>query len=579
MRCLLALLWSLQLSLLAGSGALASPPPMAVDAGWEYRWGDSPSAPDGSPAWLEGIEGGWQAIDFPSNPPGREGRRHAWFRTTLPSGEWRDPVLYITSIDLIGQVYLDGELLYQYGEFDERGQGEFAGWPWHMIELPEDFAGKPLHVRVYSYYTDIGLWGEVQVMDRIDLLTRVIQRSIKDLAVGAFVLLLAVLAGIFALLGPDRRAFGGLTLFAFASGAMLLAETPVRQLLYPYALTWDTLRAASYYTLPVAMGILLACWLDGGPQRWIGRLWQLHLAYLVGAIGLVQAGVISLSLTFPAFDALLAFTLPLMLLLALCRFPRLSHEQRLVVVSFVLFAPLLIADMLVAHGIVEWRAIPLSLGILGFSLALVSISLWHYRRTRRELDRLNASLEQQVADRTDELGRLVQKLEGLSYEDSLTGLKNRRHFDEMLQHEAARARRNRSPMALAMIDIDHFKHFNDQHGHEAGDAVLAAVGGLLREHFRDADVVCRLGGEEFVVIVPGATAAEAEARVQRLLRGIRGYRFRHRDRELDAITLSCGVAAFPEHGDDPLALTRLADRALYRAKHRGRDRSETWTLE
>ena len=134
-------------------------------------------------------------------------------------------------------------------------------------------------------------------------------------------------------------------------------------------------------------------------------------------------------------------------------------------------------------------------------------------------------------------------------------------------------------LALAMIDIDHFKHFNDQHGHEAGDAVLSAVGGLLRQSFRDGDVVCRLGGEEFVVVMPGATAATAEARIGRLLQGVRGYRFRHRDRKLEAITLSCGVAAFPEHGDDPLALTRLADRALYRAKHRGRDRSETWSLE
>ncbi|MFO7647839.1 MULTISPECIES: GGDEF domain-containing protein [Halomonas] len=578
MRCLPALLWSLLLLLLVVPAAQSAAPPLAVDQGWEYRWGDSPLAPDGRPAWLAEDEG-WQDIAYPSNPPDREGRRHVWFRTTLPDGEWRDPVLYLTSIDLIGQIYLDGELLYQYGEFDAQGQGDFAGWPWHLIELPEDFAGKALHVRVYSYYTDIGLWGEIRIMDRIALLKQIIQDSLKDLTVGAFVLLLAVLAGIFALLGPDRRAFGGLALFAFASGTMLLAEAPIRQLLLDRALLWDTLRAASYFTLPVAMGILLASWLDETPRRWIRRLWQLHLAYLVGAIGLVQAGAISLSLTFPAFDALLAITLPLMLLLALWQFTRLSHEQRLVVASFILFAPLLLADMLVAHGLVAWRTVPLSLGTLGFSLAIVGVSLWHYRRTRQELDRLNHSLEQQVADRTLELGRLVQKLEGLSYEDALTGLKNRRHFDELLKHEAARGRRTRTPLALVMIDIDHFKRFNDLHGHEAGDAVLAAVGGLLRQSFRDGDVVCRLGGEEFVVVMPGATAATAEARIGRLLQGVRGYRFRHRDRELEAITLSCGVAAFPEHGDDPLALTRLADRALYRAKHRGRDRSETWSLE
>ncbi len=553
----------------------AAPPPLALE-GWEYRWGDSPPGPDGSPAWLTEASG-WQAIDFPSNPPGRQGQQHAWFRTTLPNGEWRDPVLYITSIDLIGQLYLDGELLYQYGEFDAEGRGDFAGWPWHMVELPEDFADRTLHLRIFSYYTDIGLWGEVQLMDRIDGLNGVIQGSAKALAVGAFCLLLAVLALLFALLGQQRRGFIGIALFASASGLMLLAEAPARQLLLERALWWDTLRAASYFTLPVAMGLLLAHWLEGTAARWMRWLWRLHLAYLAGALTLVQAGAISLSLTFPAFDALLAITLPLMLLLALWQASRLGMEQRLVVASFVLFAPLLLVDMLVAHGFVSWRSIPLSSGALGFALAIAGISLWDYRRTQQRLAELNQSLERQVAERTAELDRMVETLEGYSYQDALTGLKNRRYFDELLAHESRRADREREPLSLVLMDLDHFKQVNDRHGHEAGDQVLRQFATLLQAHFRDSDVVCRLGGEEFVALLPGADPADAAARAAAVTRAVGQHVFLWGDKPLESVTLSCGVASYPAHTAEPLALVGLADRALYCAKRSGRNHSVTWS--
>ncbi len=553
----------------------AAPPPLALE-GWEYRWGDSPAGPEGRPAWLTEASG-WQAIDFPSNPPGRQGQQHAWFRTTLPDGEWRDPVLYITSIDLIGQLYLDGELLYQYGEFDAEGRGDFAGWPWHMIELPADFAGATLHLRVYSYYTDIGLWGEVQLMDRLDGLNAVLQNSAKALAVGTFCLLLAVLALLFALLGPQRHGFVGIALFASASGLMLLAEAPARQLLLERALWWDTLRAASYFTLPVAMSLLLAHWLDGAAARWMRWLWRLHLAYLAGALTLVQAGAISLSLTFPAFDALLAITLPLMLLLALWQVPRLGMEQRLIVASFVLFAPLLLVDMLVAHGFVSWRSVPLSTGALGFALAIAGLSLWDYRRTQQRLAELNRSLERQVAERTAELDRLVETLEGYSYQDALTGLKNRRYFDELLDHEARSADREGQAFSLVLMDLDHFKQVNDRYGHEGGDQVLRQFATLLQAHFRDSDVVCRLGGEEFVALLPGADPANAAARAAAVTRAVGQHAFRCGTEAPFRVTLSCGVASYPAHTADPLALVGLADHALYCAKRSGRNRIVTWT--
>jgi len=549
------------LLLLSGSSAYASAPAPLTD--WEYRWGDAPLEDDAP----------WTPIDFPSNPPERNGQKSVWFKTVLPEGEWRDPVLHITSINLVGQIYLDGTLIYQHGDMEAP---RFIGWPWHLVPLPENSAGKTLALRIHSDYTSIGLWGDVEITDRIDALKGMLHASVQDLAVSAFSLLLATLAAIFAMIGPERRGFFAIALFAFSSGLMLLAETPVRQLLADAPLTWDILRAASYFTLPIAIGLLLSHWLDGVPKRWMRRLWQLHLAYLVASIGLVALGVVNLALTFPIFDVLLLLTLPLMLLLALLRVRRLNLEQRLFVTSFLLFAPLLLLDMLVAHELIPRRDVPLSYGALGFSLAIVGISLWHYRHTQRQLAAANQTLEAQVTARTAELDTLVEQLKGLSLQDALTGLNNRRHFDTLLHQEMALAQRKGSLLSLLMIDIDHFKKVNDNFGHDAGDAVLIEVAALLKKHFRGTDVVCRLGGEEFVALLPGTGTAEAQTRAEKLLKAQRNQALSHLHQPLGRITLSCGIATYPAHTIDPKRLLRLADTALYKAKNNGRDRCEVW---
>lgn len=578
-HCALLLLILATLALLPSAlAAAAQPQPLQS---WEFRYGDSLQDSNGQPLWLHSDASEWQASDSPLNPPGRDKHEHLWLRTTLPAGDWNDPVLFITSINLIGQIYLGDTLIYQYGEFDEQGKGRFAGWPWHMIDLPEDAAGQPLTFRFYSYYTSIGLWGQVQVMERIDVLKQVIHDSIKDLAISALVLVLAILATIFALIGPARRGFSAIALFAYASGLMLVAETPARQLMADGALAWDMLRAGSYYTLPVALGLLLSDWLEGTSKRWITRLWVIHLSYLVIAMGLVQLGVISLSLTFPVFDVLLAITLPIMLVLALMRFQKLSVEQRLLVVSFTFFAPLLLADMAVAHSFVTWRSVPLGYGALAFTLANAAIFLWHYRHTQQQLAMANENLEQQVASRTADLDKLVQKLEGLSFKDPLTGLHNRRHFDTAFEHHCQRAQQHTSQLSVLMLDIDHFKQINDDFGHDAGDAVLVEVARLLRQHLRDLDVICRFGGEEFVALLPATSQIAAEARAKTLLTSISQTAFTYDDTALRNMTLSCGIATYPDHTHDPKKLLRLADEALYQAKHRGRNCCVVWetTLE
>ena len=168
--------------------------------------------------------------------------------------------------------------------------------------------------------------------------------------------------------------------------------------------------------------------------------------------------------------------------------------------------------------------------------------------------------------------RLREALRAQSTKDPLTGLYNRRYLQEMLDREIRRAIRSEQALGILMLDLDHFKNFNDTYGHDAGDAVLRETGSFLVRSIRAEDFVCRYGGEEFVVILPTADLRAAEARAQRIRAKLHDLVIMHDGRSLGLITTSIGVAALPNHGTSERDLLQAADAALYRAKREGRDR-------
>jgi len=724
-----------------------------LDSGWEYRWGDSPVNSAGLPEWVSGDDPSqWNAIGFPSNPPDRQGRDQVWYRVNLPDVPWREPALYIYSVDLIVQVWLDGQQIYQYGEFDEDGKGRFEGWPWHSMSLPDEFQGKDIYFRIFSNYTDIGLWGEVAIMEESELTLYILQNSLKALVIAGFCALIAILSVVFSLLQARKKTFASLALFGISSAILLVAESQARQLIWNAPLAWDYLAAGSYFMVPVAMALLLEQWFEDQRPWLINLVWKVHLGYFIGALGLAALGVVNLSSTFPVFDALLLATLTTITILVARRFRQLAVQQQVILLAYGLFCTLLVLDMAVAHGYLPWWRVPVSLGALAFSLSVVVIALIHFARTQESLQELNLSLEQQVAERTARAeslarreqararlltfenektrvlndviaelqdcislnqtfpvlaqtlpdlcspmkGALYQRIEegaayrllnrwgyagelpapkrletpdgppqnsdilagnpgsadasaledeqasngklclwvniqsategsvpvallfvevpaeilenesqfgaakllqGLrqgiqkigitisginlreelqrySYEDALTGFKNRRYFDQLFEHESAVAVRTDKPLSLLMVDIDHFKRFNDAHGHEAGDTALKLVASVLARYFRESDVVCRFGGEEFVAIMADTNLKAALDKATELVREVRGHSIVHRGRHLNGVTLSIGVSSWPECTERPDSLLGQADRALYRAKESGRDRVE-----
>jgi diguanylate cyclase (GGDEF)-like protein len=161
---------------------------------------------------------------------------------------------------------------------------------------------------------------------------------------------------------------------------------------------------------------------------------------------------------------------------------------------------------------------------------------------------------------------LLEQVRRLAGSDALTGLPNRRHFEESLERELSRSSRTEQPVNLLMLDIDHFKKINDTYGHQTGDAVLRAVGRRLSETVRAEDVVARYGGEEFAIIMPNAATEDAVLLADRVLRAI----------ELLVevpVTASIGIATYIRHAADANALIEAADKALYESKRTGRNRT------
>jgi diguanylate cyclase (GGDEF)-like protein len=168
--------------------------------------------------------------------------------------------------------------------------------------------------------------------------------------------------------------------------------------------------------------------------------------------------------------------------------------------------------------------------------------------------------------------QLHQEAQRLSTTDALTGLWNFRYLSSSLGREIERANRFERPLAVLMLDIDHFKQVNDQHGHARGDAVLRELAQRVQEQIREVDTFARYGGEEFVVVLPETTVEGATQLAERICVAVRREPFHAEGEESLKVTVSVGGAAFPAHGSSAATLMRAADRALYVAKNEGRDR-------
>ena len=168
----------------------------------------------------------------------------------------------------------------------------------------------------------------------------------------------------------------------------------------------------------------------------------------------------------------------------------------------------------------------------------------------------------------------VERLEEFANHDPLTGMLNRRFPFEFLQKEFARLKREEGIVSIVIFDVDDFKYFNDTYGHDCGDDILISISKLLLSNFRESDVCCRYGGDEFLIAMSGAKLEEAKKRVENLQRKITEEKFKSLSDEKKKVTISVGIAAYPIHGETVNDVIKAADQALYQAKEKGKNRIE-----
>jgi diguanylate cyclase (GGDEF)-like protein len=209
-----------------------------------------------------------------------------------------------------------------------------------------------------------------------------------------------------------------------------------------------------------------------------------------------------------------------------------------------------------------------------------TVGLLHFRENEStqtdsgmmsEQSELALALAEHIAPALSNLS-LRDRLRSQAIRDPLTGLFNRRYMEETLEREIRRAARHKSSVGVIMCDIDQMKPINDRYGHDAGDVLLRAVGGLMVKMFRGEDVACRYGGDEFTVILPEASLSDVWQRAEHLRDAIKKTSIEYEGNKIGPITMSIGVAAYPDLGMTSERLLQICDAAIYLAKDEGGDR-------
>jgi len=208
----------------------------------------------------------------------------------------------------------------------------------------------------------------------------------------------------------------------------------------------------------------------------------------------------------------------------------------------------------------------------GETLGMLYLNTTNSEKLTKAKKQLAVTVAEQISLSLANL-QLRERLRNQSIRDPLTGLFNRRYMEKSLQQELYRAERNKKSLGLIMLDIDHFKKFNDNFGHEAGDMVLQELGKFLQQSVRKSDIACRYGGEELMLILPEASLENSKQRAEEIRSGVKQLKVHNGRQCLGQVTISLGVACFPEQGLSGDAIIQAADTALYQAKKEGRDRT------
>ena len=458
--------------------------PQSLRGSWFYHWGDLPK--DTSFEQWQFDQGNWHLVKFPQNIPDRNGNSIVWVKIDLPKGDWRDPYLFISSVDLSFEVFHNQKQIYGFGDIDAQGNTRFEGWPWHVFRLPNNYNEHTLYFRISSDYTSIGLSGEVAIGDRFTLLDDIYGRGLAGLSLIIVILLVGIISTIMGIIKKDKAVAFSTGLLSFNLAIMMFAENELSQVVLFEPLFWRYLAAFCYFFIPAFLSIIVIAWLKKKPPFIARIVLAVTLTFSLSVALLSAFTSFNFVNAYPYFDAL--FIILVLALLAGCtkQFYKKGLTGSLMIMGILALFISSILDMLSAHGLITWLGRTGQWGLTLFTLASLAIYLVRDWQQQAALKSLTENLESQVHIRTAELKASQHELQKLAREDYLTKLLNRRAFTEAAVTEVANAIRHQRPISLLLFDLDHFKDVNDIYGHAVGDIVLKEVAAISKE-------VCRNG--------------------------------------------------------------------------------------
>ena len=380
------------------ANAQTAPREITVDyvGPWAYKWGDSTRDESGTLRWLardiEFTPLGKQGLP---RPPGRNGARFLWLRTTLDGPQLHDATFAIEIVDQLVEAYLDGQRIYAFGDLD--GTRRFLGYPVHYIPLGDDYRNKTLTLRIYSDHLNIGLAGAMRIGSKSRLIIDSLQQDIGKLAVGFVLCAIGLFACVLFFSERQELAYLYYAVFAFTVGVWLLCQPRVRSLIIEHPLFFPYLENFALYTTVAALTLFLVRTMGRGPFGLMPILARIFVVYDLGAALLVATGTVGIMATLLPFQLLLAFSIIYTLCSVVILLRQGNVEARLFAIGLALAAAGVAYDLLTVVGILPRAVLSMSqFGHGGFALALGFILIRRFRLVHRDLVATKQTLSEKV---------------------------------------------------------------------------------------------------------------------------------------------------------------------------------------
>ena len=565
--------------------AHASPPIAPIDSGWSYHWGDIPrshQADNTERVHWQFSEAEWNQAGSLANVAGRSGEDILWLKLDLPESKWRNPHLLVSYADIIFQVFEAGRVTYEHGRIGPEGKGDFAGWPWHLIPVAAA-ESTSLYFRIYSSYYLIGLSEEVIIGEKADLLEHVYHKGMTG---GVFFIILFIVGIVSMALGlikGHRRNALSIGFLSLDLSLTMFAQNELSQIVFFSPLILSYIWAFGYFLVPAFMAWVVYEWFDHKISKPVLVILCVSFGSMICAFVLSSITDLLFIEFYPSIDVLFIVSMLALLIECGARHKGRGIEEGLIILGLFIICLSLILDAISFYGIVTWIGQGGQWGLTLFAVSLLTVYLIKDKKQQESLALLTHNLENTVAERTRALNESLARLEELARTDFLTGLLNRRAFMELANREVANSIRHQHPLSLMLFDIDHFKRINDRYGHDTGDRVLTEVAKAVSKTCRESDLICRWGGEEFVVLLQSATPDEAKLLAARTRETIQSLDMKSAAGNTIATTASFGFISYdgyqetselnkPENADRLLdLLLKKADSAMYHTKNRGRN--------